>query len=106
MELETPDEGLVQRRIDEDGQDIFEQDTRRREVGELAQGGSKPYLKTGEFGGAGGIGGGVSGDFGGVGIGDNRSRRVNRGLLGHDEEKEKKRGEEEQLKNKNKNIKI
>lgn len=55
----------MQRRIGEDGQDILEQNSRRGEIRELAQGGAQSYLKTGEFGGAGGIGGGES-DFGGI----------------------------------------
>lgn len=69
VELERTDEGLVQGWIDENGQDIFEQNARRREVRELAQSSAKSYLKTGEFGGAGGMGGGLSGDLGGSGIG-------------------------------------
>lgn len=68
----------MQRGIGEDGEDVFEEDTRGRKVGELAQGRAQSYLKTGEFGGAGGMGGGLSGDLGGGGIGSGR--------LGHDEE--------------------
>jgi hypothetical protein len=49
---------LVQLRIGEDGKDIFEQNTWRREVWKLSDGGVESYLKIGEFGGAGG--GGVS----------------------------------------------
>jgi hypothetical protein len=44
----------------EDGQDVLEEDARRGEVGELAEGAVEAYLKTGEFGGGGGIGGGES----------------------------------------------
>lgn len=73
----------MQRGIGEDGEDVFEEDTRGREVGELAQGRTQSYLKTGEFGGAGGMGGGLSGDLGGGGIGS--------GGLGHDEERGKKK---------------
>jgi hypothetical protein len=46
--------------VGEDGHDVLEQDARRREIGELAQGGAEVYFKTGEFGGTGGIGGGES----------------------------------------------
>jgi hypothetical protein len=52
------DERLEQGGVGEDGQDVLEQDARLREVGELAQGALKLYLKTGEFGGGGGTGGG------------------------------------------------
>lgn len=73
----------MQRGIGEDGEDVFEEDARRREVGKLAQGRAQSYLKTGEFGGAGGMGGGLSGDLGGGGIGS--------GGLGHDGERGKKK---------------
>ena len=65
MQLEAPDERLVEGRVCEDGQDILEQDTWRREIRELAQRRAQLHLKTGEFGGAGGRGGGVPGDLGG-----------------------------------------
>lgn len=68
----------MQRGVGEYGEDVFEEDTRGREVGELAQGRAQSYLKTGEFGGAGGMGGGLSGDLGGGGIGS--------GGLGHNGE--------------------
>jgi hypothetical protein len=67
----------MQRRVGKDRQDILEEDALGGEVRELAKGTAQLYLKTGEFGGAGGMGGGVSGDLGG-GIG---------GGLGHDEKK-------------------
>jgi hypothetical protein len=67
VELQAADEGFVQSVVGENRKDIFEQDTRGREIRKLAQGSAQLYLKTGEFGGAGGIGGGVSGDLGGVG---------------------------------------
>ena len=82
VQFQGAQEGLVEGGIGEDGQDILEQDARRGEVRELAQRGAQSYFKTGEFGGAGGRGGGVSGDFGGGMIGG----------LGHDE---KKKGREE-----------
>lgn len=65
VKFQGADQGLVQRRIGEDRKDILEQDSGRGEIRELAQGRAKSYLKTGEFGGAGGIGGGES-DFGGI----------------------------------------
>lgn len=65
VKFQGADQGLMQRRIGEDRKDILEQDSGRGEIRELAQGGAKSYLKTGEFGGAGGIGGGES-DFGGI----------------------------------------
>ncbi|KKA20587.1 hypothetical protein T310_5400 [Rasamsonia emersonii CBS 393.64] len=68
VQLKGPDEGLMQGGIREDGQDILEQDSGRGEVRKLAQRSAESYLKTGEFGGAGGIGGGLSGDLGGCGI--------------------------------------
>lgn len=83
VQFQGADQGLVQGRVGEDGQDILEQDARRREVRELAQGGAQSYFKTGEFGGAGGMGGGVSGDLGG-GIGE--------GGRGHDERRRGGRG--------------
>lgn len=78
VKFQGADQGLMQRGIGEDRQDILEQDSRRGEIRELAQGGAQCYLKTGEFGGAGGIGGGES-DFGGIwesgGHDDERKRR-------------------------------
>lgn len=67
VELQAAEQGFVQHGISEDREDIFEQDTGGREVGELAQGLAQLYFKTGEFGGAGGRGGGLSGDLGGGG---------------------------------------
>lgn len=64
--------------VGEDGEDVFEEDARRGEVGELAKSGAKFYLKTGEFGGAGGMGGGLSGDLGGGG-GIGRGSRLGHG---------------------------
>lgn len=68
VQFEATEEGFVQGRIGEDRKDILEENARRGEVGELAQSGAQSYFKTGEFGGAGGMGGGVSGDLGGGGI--------------------------------------
>jgi hypothetical protein len=82
VKFQGADEGLVERRIGEDRQDILEQNARRREVRELAQGTTQSYLKTGEFGGAGGIGGGES-DLGGI-----------RESRGHDERKRRGGGED------------
>lgn len=65
VELKGADEGLVQGVVGEDGHDILEQNSRGGEVRELAQASAQLYLKTGEFGGAGGIGGGES-DLGGI----------------------------------------
>lgn len=66
VQLQGSDQGLVQCRIGEDGQDVFEEDARRGEVRKLTDGVTQSYLKTGEFGGAGGSGGGESGVLGGV----------------------------------------
>jgi hypothetical protein len=66
--------------VGEDGHDVLEEDARRGEVRELAQGGAQVYFKTGEFGGTGGIGGGESslgamvGSGGGVGLALGRVR--------------------------------
>ena len=76
--------------VGEDGHDVLEQDARRGEVRELAQGGAQVYFKTGEFGGTGGIGGGESslgamvGGGGGVGLGGRRvgGGRGSVGVLG------------------------
>lgn len=68
MQFETSNQGLVERDIGEDGKDVFEKDAGGWEIGELTQGTAQTYLKTGEFGGTGGMGGGESGDFGGGGI--------------------------------------
>lgn len=65
VKFQGADQGLMQSRIGKDRQDILEQNSRGGEIRELAQGGAQSYLKTGEFGGAGGIGGGES-DFGGI----------------------------------------
>lgn len=65
VKFQGANQGLMQGGVGEDGQDILEQDSRRGEIRELAQGGAQSYRKTGEFGGAGGIGGGES-DFGGI----------------------------------------
>lgn len=89
VEFQRANEGLVQSRIGEDRQDIFEQNSRGGEVRELAQGGAQSYLKTGEFGGAGGIGGGES-DLGG--IWDSGG--------GHDERKREERKKEGKAKEK------
>lgn len=56
----------MQLRVGEDGKNIFKENTWRREVRKLSDGGVESYLKIGEFGGAGGGGGGESGVFGGV----------------------------------------
>ena len=45
--------------VGEEGQDVDELDTGDGEVGELAERGFEAYLLTGEFGGAGGMGGGL-----------------------------------------------
>lgn len=89
MQLKRSDEGFVQGWVGEEGQDIFEENAWFREIGELTKSSSKSYLKTGEFGGAGGMGGGVSGLFGGGG-------GILCGvLLGHAERKRKHDGREE-----------
>lgn len=67
VQLEGVDERLEQGGVGEDGQDVLEQDARLREVGELAQGALKLYLKTGEFGGGGGTGGGEA-SLGGIAL--------------------------------------
>ena len=54
------DEVLVEGRVTEERQDVFKEDAGRREVGKLSQGFVKSYLKTGEFGGGGGLMGGLS----------------------------------------------
>jgi hypothetical protein len=65
VQLQGANEGLMQSVIGEDGHNILEQNSRRGEVRELAQGTAQLYLKTGEFGGAGGIViSGLSGLFG------------------------------------------
>lgn len=50
----------MQMGIGEERQDVFEEDAGRGEVGELTNGLLEAYLKTGEFGGGGGRGGGES----------------------------------------------
>lgn len=96
VKLQAAKESLMQRGVGEDGQDIFEEDSGRREVRELAQSRAQFYFKTGEFGGAGGMGGGLSGDLGG-GIGSLSG--LAGGGLGHDEggrrREEKKRRRKE-----------
>lgn len=67
MQLEAPDERLMECGVGENGQDILKQDAWRREIRKLAQRRTQFHLKTGEFGGAGGRGGGVPGDLGGGG---------------------------------------
>ena len=81
--------------IREDREDVFEQDTWGWEVGELAQGLAQLYFKTGEFGGAGGRGGGLSGDLGGGG-GMRRLHGGSRSWLRHGE----REGEEGRERNK------
>jgi hypothetical protein len=66
VKFQGANKGLMERRVGEDREDILEQNSRGGEVRELAQGTAQSYLKTGEFGGAGGIGGGES-DLGGLG---------------------------------------
>lgn len=83
----------MKRRVCKDRQYVFEEDSGRREVWELAEGRTESYLKTGEFGGAGGMGGGLSGVLGGGGIWL-ISRRMFRSRKGHDEER-KREGREE-----------
>lgn len=83
----------MKRSICKDREDIFEENSRRREVWELAEGPTKSYLKTGEFGGAGGMGGGLSGVLGGGGI-RFITRRMFRGRMGHDEERKREKRRE------------
>lgn len=59
-QLQRPKQSLVELGIRKDGQNVLEQNTGLREIGELAQGRLQLYLKTGEFGGGGGMGGGES----------------------------------------------
>jgi hypothetical protein len=82
VKFQGANKGLMERRVGEDREDILEQNSRGGEVRELAQGTAQSYLKTGEFGGAGGIGGGES-DLGGIGESG-----------GHDEREEERRGED------------
>ncbi len=90
VEFEAADEGFVHGVIGENRKDVFEENSGGREVRKLAQRRAQLYLKTGEFGGAGGSGGGVFGDLGGGGgIGG-----CGRGLLGHGERKRKEEEEE------------
>jgi hypothetical protein len=98
VQLKTADKGLMQSRVGENRQDIFEQNSRRREVGELAQSGAQAYFKIGEFGGAGGRGGGLSDLGGGI-------RLLGRaaGWLRHGEKKEERRKKERKGKKKKKN---
>lgn len=91
VQLETPDERFVKSDIREHGHDVLEQDARLGEVRKLAQGIAQSYLKTGEFGGAGGMGGGLSGDLGGGGGIWIVGRRIGRGRLGHAGERKGRR---------------
>lgn len=50
----------MQMGIGEQRQDVFEEDAFGGEIGELTNGALEGYLKTGEFGGGGGRGGGES----------------------------------------------
>lgn len=91
--------------VGEERQNIFKENARFRKIGELTKSRSKSYLKTGEFGGAGGMGGGVSGLLGGFG------GILCSVLLGHAERKrkhdgEKKKREGEYLKGQRKERKI
>lgn len=63
MQFETSDQRLMERGVSKNGEDVFEQNAWRGEVLELSQRRAKLYFKTGEFGGAGGRGGG-DGDLG------------------------------------------
>lgn len=80
-------------RVGEEGHDVDEVDTRDREVGEAAQRLAQAYLCTGELGGTGGGGGGLSsrGILAGCDVGDGVGGRF---LGGHCGEKEKREGEE------------
>lgn len=60
LELEGAEKSLVGGGVLEDGQDVDEVDAGDGEVGEATQGGKQAYLCTGEFGGTGGGGGGLS----------------------------------------------
>lgn len=91
VEFEGADESFVQVGVAEEGEDVFEEDARRGEVWKLAQGSVESYLKTGEFGGGGGSGGGLSGDFGG-GIWM-VSGRVGGGRVGGHDERKSRKGE-------------
>ena len=57
---------MVESRISEEREDIFEENAGRREIGKLAQRLVEAYLKTGEFGGGGGLMGGLSLGFRGI----------------------------------------
>lgn len=84
MQLKASNQSFVEGRVCKDREDVFEEDSRRREVWELAEGRTESYFKTGEFGGAGGMGGGLSGVLGGGGIWF-ITRRMFRRRKGHDE---------------------
>lgn len=60
LKLERAEKGLVGGGILEDGQDVDEVDAGDWEVGKATKGGKQVYLCTGEFGGTGGGGGGLS----------------------------------------------
>lgn len=92
VQLQASGQSLVQGGVREDGHDILEQDARGGEVGELAQRIAQSYFKTGEFGGAGGMGGGLS-DLGGGGIWFTGGRMLGGGRHGEEEEEEEKKGE-------------
>ena len=76
--------------ICEEGKDVFKKDSGSRKIGKLSKRFVQSHLKAGEFGGAGGSGGGDSVRGGGIG---DISRDVE-GQFGHcGEEKEKLEGE-------------
>ena len=54
MQFKGANETLMEGRIAEEGQDIFEEDAGFRKVWKLTQCLVQSYLKTGEFGGGGG----------------------------------------------------
>ena len=58
---------LVQVSIGEERKDVFEKDARGGEVGKLSKRAVQSHFETGEFGGAGGSGGGESVRGGGIG---------------------------------------
>jgi hypothetical protein len=66
-DLERADKTLVELRVCENGQDVLKQNAGLGEIGELAQRRLELYLKTGEFGGGGGMGGGES-SLGGMAV--------------------------------------
>jgi hypothetical protein len=58
LQLQRTDQGFVQLGVGEEREDIYKVDTSDRKVGEVTEGAVQSYLPLGEFGGAGGIGGG------------------------------------------------